>query len=115
MPGFRQDEFFEFDFDPRKAKPAAGGPGEIRGEAFQEFAGGAAGFDLEDLTEGVIVDGFAEVVPIGGLGKGRDGKNGGAEDGLGFTPFGIGDAEMAGQLQINKRERGSHGLVQVKV
>ena len=32
MPGFRQNEFFEPDFDPGKAEAAAGGPGKIRGE-----------------------------------------------------------------------------------
>ena len=107
--GFRQDEFFELDFDPGKAEAAAGGPGKIRGEPFEQFAGDAAGFGLEHLAKGVIVDGFAQIVPGGGPGEGRNGKDGGAEDGLGFAALGVRDAEMAGELQIDKGERGGHG------
>ena len=42
VPGFRQDEFFELDFDPGKAEAAAGGESKIRGKPFQQFAGDAA-------------------------------------------------------------------------
>ena len=41
--------------------------------------------------------------------EGRNGKDGGAEDGLGFAALGVRDAEMAGELQIDKGERGGHG------
>ena len=54
VPGFRQDEFFELDFDPGKAEAAAGGPGKIRGEPFEQFAGDAAGFGLKNFAEGVL-------------------------------------------------------------
>ena len=96
MAGLRQDELFELDFDPGKPEASAGDPGQIRGEPFEQFAGDAAGFGLKDFTEGVVIDGFAQIVPGGGAGKGRNGKDSGAENGLGFAPFGVGHAEMAG-------------------
>ena len=111
MPGFRQNEFFELDFDPGKAEAAAGGPGKIRGEPFQQFAGDAAGFGLQNLAERVVIDGFAQIVPGGGPGEGRNGKDGGAENGLGFAAFGVGHAEVARELQVDNGERGGHGVL----
>ena len=67
MPGFRQNEFFEFNFDPGKAEAAASDVGEVGGKPLEKLAGDAAGFGLEHLAKGVIVDGFAQIVAGGGL------------------------------------------------
>ena len=111
MPGFRQNEFFEFNFDPGKAEAAASDVGEVGGKPLEKLAGDAAGFGLKNFAKGVVVDGFAQIVPGGGAGKGRNGKDSGAENGLGFAAFGVGHAEVAGELQVDKGERGRHGVL----
>ena len=111
MAGLRQDELFELDFDPGKPEASAGDPGQIRGEAFQQFARDTTGLRAEDLAESVVVDGFAQIVAGGGPGKGGHGEDGGAKDGLGFAALGVRDAEMAGELQIDNGERGGHGVL----
>ena len=94
-----------------KAEAAAGGPGKIRGEPFEQLAGDAAGLGLKDFTEGVVIDGFSQIVPGGGPGERRNGKDGGAENGLGFAAFGVGHAEVARELQVDNGERGGHGVL----
>ena len=110
MPGFRKDELFEFDFDPRNSEAAAGDPGQIRGKPFQQLSRNPAGLGPEHLAEGVIVDGFAQIVAGGGPGKGGHGEDGGAKNGLGFPSLGVGHAEMAEELQIDNGERSGHGV-----
>jgi len=110
MPSLRQDELFELDFDPGKAKAATGNPGEIGGQTFQQFARGFAGLSAENLAEGVVIDSLFQIVPGSSPREGGHGKDGGAKDGLGFSALGIGHTEMAGQFQINQGESGRHGV-----
>ena len=87
----------------------AGRTGEVVGESLEEFAGRPACLRLQDPAQGVIIDRFSKIVPMGGLRQRRNRKNSGAEDGLGFAAFGIGHAEMAAKLQVDKGKSGSHG------
>ena len=110
MPCFRENELFQLQFDPGKSKAAASRAGEIRGQAFQEFSWGSTGFGPEQIGEGMVVDGFSQIVPGGGPGERGNGENGSAEDRLRFPALGIGDAKMAGQLEIHEGEGGGHGV-----
>ena len=109
MSGFRENELFEFDFDPGKTEAADGRTGEIRGEAFQQFAGSSMGLSPKQVAEGMVIHGFVQIVPGGRPGKGRHGKNSSAEDGLGFSALRVRYAEVAAELQIDKGQGGRHG------
>lgn len=108
MSGFRENELFEFDFDPGKTEAADGRTGEIRGEAFQQFAGSSTGLGPKQVAKGMVIDSFLQIVPGGRPGKRRDGKDGGAEDGLGLSALRVRHAEVAGQFQIHEGEGGGH-------
>ena len=110
MAGLGEDEFLQFQLNPGKAEVAAGGPGQVGGKAFEQLAGSPTGLGLEDFTEGVVIDGFPQIVPGGGPGKGGYGKDRGAKDGLDFSALGVGHAEMAEELQIDNGERSGHGV-----
>ena len=69
MPGFGEDEFFQFQFDPGKPERPAGGTGQIGGEAFQKFSWNPASFGRKNPAQGVVVDSFTEVVRGGRFGK----------------------------------------------
>ena len=56
MPGFGQDEFLEFEINPRDWKMSEGGLGEIVSESFDEFTLFGLGGFTKELAEVEIVD-----------------------------------------------------------
>ena len=56
MTGFGQNEFLEFDFNPRDWKMSEGGLGEIVSKSFDEFTLFALSSFSKELAEVEIVD-----------------------------------------------------------
>ena len=80
MAGFGQDEFLEFEINPRDWKMSEGGLGEIVGKSFDEFAlFGLSGFS-EELAEVEVVEGVLDVVGLSGFFQIGDGNGGGAKE-----------------------------------
>ena len=88
----------------------AGRAGEVAGEPLEKFAGRPPGLGCQHPAEGVIVDGMAKVIALGGLGEGRNGKDGGTENLLRLAALGSGNADAARELQVNEGESCAHNL-----
>lgn len=112
MAGLRQDKLFQFQLDPGEPEPAAGGVGEVGGQALQQLARDPTGFQLKNLAEAMIIDCFFEIIPGGCPGHRWNGKDNGAENRLLFAALGFGHTEMAGEPKINDGERGGHGILE---
>ena len=109
VAGFGQDEFLEFEINPRDWKMSEGGLGEIVGKSFDEFAlFGLSGFS-EELAEVEVVEGVLDVVGLSGFFQIGDGNRGGAEKFLRFDSFLVGHADPAEEFQINKGKSWGHG------
>ena len=109
VAGFGQDEFLEFEINPRDWKMSEGGLGEIVGKSFDEFAlFGLSGFS-EELAEVEVVEGVFEAIVLSGLFEVGNRKNGGAKKFLGFGSFLVGHADPAEEFQINKGKSWGHG------
>ena len=80
VAGFGQDEFLEFEINPRDWKMSEGGLGEIASESFDEFTlFGLSGFS-EELAEVEVVEGVLDVVGLSGFFQIGDGNGGGAKE-----------------------------------
>lgn len=109
MAGFGDDEFFDFDFDPRGGEVLEGDRGEIGGKCFDQFALFGLGGFSEELAEVEVVEGVLDVVGLSGFFQIGDGNSDGAEEFLGFGSFLVGHADPAEEFQINKGKSGGHG------
>ena len=84
--------------------------GQVCGKAFEQLAGSPAGLPLQDLAEGMVVDGFPQVVGSGSRSHVRNWKPGREEHCLRFTTLSIRHAEMAGKFEFDDRERSGHEI-----
>ena len=108
VAGFGQDEFLEFEINPRDWKMSEGGLGEIVGKSFDEFAlFGLSGFS-EELAEVVVVDRVCAAIGLSGLFEVGNRKNGGAEEFLRFDSFGWGNSDVAEEFKVDQGESWSH-------
>ena len=98
MAGLGENEFLEFEINPRDWKMSEGGLGEIVSKSFDEFALFSLSGSTQELAEVVIVDRVGKVVGLGGFFQIGNRKNGGAEELLRLRTFFGGDAEMAEKL-----------------
>ena len=109
VAGFGQDEFFEFEINPRDWKMSEGGLGEIVSESFNQFTLFGLGGLSEELAEVEVVEGLLDVVSLSGFFQIVDGNGGGAEKFLRFGSFLVGHADPAEEFQINKGKSWGHG------
>ena len=109
MAGFRDDEFFDFDFDPRGGEVLEGGRGEIGGKGFDQFALFGLSSFSEELAEVEVVEGVLDVVGLSGFFQIGDGNRGGAEKFLRFDSFLVGHADPAEEFEVDQGESRSHG------
>ena len=108
MAGFRDDEFFDFDFDPRGGEVLEGGRGEIGGKGFDQFAlFGLSGFS-EELAEVEVVEGVLDVVGLSGFFQIGDGNGGGAEKFLRVSSLLLRNSDVAEEFKVDQGESRSH-------
>ena len=80
MAGFGDDEFLDFNFDPRGGEVLEGDRGEVGGKGFDQFALFGLGSLAEELAEVEVVEGVLDVVGLSGFFQIGDGNGGGAEE-----------------------------------
>ena len=102
MTGFGQNEFLEFDFNPRDWKMSEGGLGEIVSESFDEFTLFGLGGLAKELAKVEIVERLVDVVAICSFFQIGNGNRDGAEEFLRFFSFCWRNAEMAGEFEIHQ-------------
>ena len=108
VAGFGQDEFLEFEINPRDWKMSEGGLGEIASESFDEFTlFGLSGFS-EELAEVVVVEGVFEAIVLSGLFEVGNRKNGGAEKFLRVSSLLFRNSDVTEEFKVDQGESWSH-------
>ena len=108
MAGFRDDEFFDFDFDPRGGEVLEGGRGEIGGKGFDQFALFGLGSLAEELAEVKVVEGMLDVICLSGFFQIGDGNGGGAEEFLGVGSLLFRNTDVTEEFKVDQGESRSH-------
>jgi hypothetical protein len=69
MPGFREDEFFDFNRNFRRMKFGQKEVGDIDGQSFNQFPGPILAEVEQPFGNRKIIDGFFEIIARGGRGE----------------------------------------------
>ena len=108
MASFGDDEFLDFNFDPRGGEVLEGGRGEIGGKGFDQFAlFGLSGFS-EELAEVEVVEGVLDVVGLSGFFQIGDGNSDGAEEFLGVGSLLFRNTDVTEEFKVDQGESRSH-------